>query len=518
MKLVTAERMRALEEKAEAAGVSTAQLMENAGLAVAQEAWLLLGTPEDRRIVVLVGPGNNGGDGLVAARHLADWQAVVTLYLARARQDDPLLEALAEPGVKIMEADRDTGFALLKEALGTADLVIDALLGTGQARPIDGTFAAILDRLSDARRSSYPPKLLAVDLPSGVASDTGAVDVHSVRADTTVTFGVAKVGLFCSPGDRYTGRVQVAEIGIPIKAQSEVPVSLLDESWVKRHLPERPLDSNKGTFGKVLAAVGSRSFVGAAFLSAAGAYRSGAGLVTLAVPESIQLAVVPMLPEATYLPLPDAHGILGPGAAEAVAKAVPGYDVLLLGCGLTQEAPAQAFVQALLRKLEGTQLGGVVVDADALNALAASPDWPQWFQAMAVLTPHPGEFARLAGTTVATIQSDRLGIAQRFATEWHKVVVLKGANTVVAAPDGQSLLSPFANPALATAGTGDVLAGTIAGLLAQGLSPYDAAATGVYLHAVAGSLLRSEFGDAGGLAGDLPRLLPEARRQIVDAS
>lgn len=515
MKLVTAAEMRQLEQRAGTGGISTSQLMENAGLAAAQEAWMLLGTLEDRVIVVLAGPGNNGGDGLVAARHLFDWGADTRVYLTRDRAGDANLRQLEERGVPILSAESDPDWNRLDETLAGAHLIVDALLGTGQSRPIEGMLAAILDRVQAIRSRTMPPKLLAVDLPSGLNADTGGVDPCTPLADETVTFGAAKIGLYTLPGSHMAGRVETVDIGIPQEAYADLPLSLLTAAWARDHLPRRPPDANKGTFGKLMTVVGSINYVGAAYLASASGYRAGAGLVTIALPRSIQLALVPMAPEATYLPLDEADGGLVPEAVAGLRESLHDYDALLVGCGIGHQPRTQAFVRSLLYELGGSAPRGLVVDADGLNALAADEQWSRHFPAPAVLTPHPGEFARLARLSVPEVQSDRTRLALRQAREWQKIVVLKGANTVVATPDGTAMLSPFANAALATAGTGDVLAGTIAGLLAQGLEPADAAAAGVYLHAAAGELMSHEFGEAGGLASDLLRLLPAARSEIL---
>jgi NAD(P)H-hydrate epimerase len=515
MNLVTAAQMRQLEERAEAAGISIHQLMENAGLATAQEGWMLLGTLADRVVLVLVGPGNNGGDGLVAARHLSDWGAETRVYLTRARtQDDNLLQ-LEQRGLQVLNADSDPDLSLLDQSLSASHLVIDALLGTGQARPIEGTIGSILNRLAAVRAKPLAPKLLAVDLPTGLNSDTGAVDPHTVTPDETVTFGVPKIGLYCLPGSSHSGRIETVDIGIPQEATADLPLSLLTSARTRDHLPARPLDANKGTFGKLLTIVGSANYVGAAFLSSASGYRIGAGLVTIGLPRSIQGMVAQLVPEATFLPLGEDEGGLVGEDLPMIRQTIEGYNALLIGCGLGQRAYTQQLVRSLLYGLDRNAHYGVVVDADGLNSLAEREDWWQRFRARAVLTPHPGEFARLARMPVATVQADRVGVALHFAQEWNKIVVLKGAHTVIATPDGKAVLSPFANAALATAGTGDVLAGAIAGLLAQGVEPADAAAAGVYLHAAAGELLARDFGEAGGLAGDLVLLLPEARREIL---
>jgi ADP-dependent NAD(P)H-hydrate dehydratase / NAD(P)H-hydrate epimerase len=514
MKLVTTAQMRALEQSAEASGIATDELMERAGLAVAQEGWMLLGTLEDRVIVVLVGPGNNGGDGLVAARHLSDWGADVRVHLASARQPDKNFTQLEERSVPIANAGDDPQFAAFDAMLGESHLVIDALLGTGQSRPLSGTIAGLMDRVAKARLRPLPPKLLAVDVPSGLNSDTGAVDPLTVTPDETVTFGAPKIGLYNLPGSTKCGRIETIDIGIPAAAVQQLPIELLTAAWARDHLPGRPLDSNKGTYGRLLAVTGSRNFAGASYLSADSAYRSGAGLVTIALAQSVQPMIVPLVPEATFLLLSDEDGGIAADAVATVANALASYDALVLGCGLGQRPGTRQFVRELLYGLESDEVPGVVIDADGLNCLADDDGWHARFRVEAVLTPHPGEFARLARMTVPEVQADRLGNALRFALQWRKIVVLKGAHTVIALPDGRAYVSPFANAALATAGTGDVLAGAIGGLIAQGVPAADAAATGVYLHAAAGELLSRDFGDAGGLAGDLLRRIPEARREI----
>ncbi len=523
MKLVTVEEMQALEQRA---GMPVLELMENAGLAVAQETWLLLGDVHDRRIVVLAGAGNNGGDGLVAARRLHDWGAKVSVYFLRSRdEDDSNYRQLIERQVAINIAENDPDFETLTRLLAGAELVIDALLGTGRARPIEGELAKVLKRLAEAcgepvegPSQKFPrgirPQLLAVDLPTGLDADTGAVDSLCVAADLTVPLGHSKVGLYTSPGAEYTGRVSVADIGIPKELSDDMPYELMDTSSMRSVLPKRPANSNKGTFGRVLVAAGSVNYVGAAALACTSAGRVGAGLVTLACPQTVYPILAGKLTESTFLPLLDVEGQL---SAEAVAPVVhaleQGYEALVLGCGLGQSAYVRAFVHSLLPLLQSESLRGVVIDADGLNSLT-DYEWGGRTNIPIVLTPHPGEMARLTGLSVSEIQADRLRVALRFAEQWGVVVLLKGAHTVIVSPDGRAQISPFANPALATAGTGDVLAGAIGGLIAQGLSPFDAASAAVYLHAEAGERLRREIGDAGLLAGDLLPMLPLVIRDL----
>ncbi|MDO8617071.1 MAG: NAD(P)H-hydrate dehydratase [Dehalococcoidia bacterium] len=516
MKLVTVADMQRLEREA---GVPVPQLMENAGLAVAQEAWLLLGELAERRILVLVGPGNNGGDGLVAARHLKDWGAEVITYLLKARgEDDANLASLLERQAPIVLAEEDAaeGYKRLGEALGGAELVIDALLGTGRARPIEGPLAQVLDRLRDARAGRLPPRLLAVDLPTGLDADTGAVDPHCVAADHTAALAWSKVGLHLLPGSQYAGRVEVVDIGIPPELGATVQTELLTQRWAREMLPERPAAAHKGTFGSALVIAGSPRYTGAPYLACMAALRAGAGLVTLACGRSIYPMLAAKLVEATFEPLDDQDGQLSAQEAGAVRRALEqGYGSVLVGPGLGQGGYVQAFMKAVLPMLSAEEgLRGLVIDADALNNLSRIERWWALVRAPAVVTPHPGEMSRLTGLPVNEVQADRLGAARRFAAEWGVAVLLKGAPSIVAAPDGRVRVNPFTNPALATAGTGDVLAGTIAGFIAQGVEPFEAAALGLYVSSLAGEHLRRELGSAGMIAGDLLPALPRAMKEL----
>ncbi|MBI4216393.1 MAG: NAD(P)H-hydrate dehydratase [Chloroflexi bacterium] len=519
MKLVTSAQMRELERRASGLGLSAELLMEKAGLAVAQEVRKLLDRVAGRRILVLVGPGNNGGDGLVAARHLDDWGASVTLCLtARRHQEGDLnLRRCRERDIPYFEAEGDPGLASFRRALAGSELVIDALLGTGNLRPIAGGVKEILALVAEAKAQRPALVVVALDLPSGLDADSGAVDPATLVADVTVTLGYPKRGLFAFPGADRVGRIVAVDIGLPAHLAGDIRVSLVSPEWVRTHLPLRPQDAHKGSFGRVLVVAGSRQYVGAARLACAGALRVGAGLVTLAVPPDIQPLMGGMMPEVTYLPLPpEEPGLAHPAAAEAILGRLAEYNALVVGPGLGREAKAAGLVRHLLFSLAAAGSPALVLDADALNILAETPGWPAQLKARAVLTPHPGEMARLRGLTVPQVQAQRLELAGEAAREWGQVVALKGACTVVAAPDGESQLCPFVNPGLASGGTGDVLSGAIAGLLAQGLSPQAAAVCGVYLHGLAGELAWEELGDAGMVASDVAEQLPRAIRRLKE--
>ena len=551
IKVISVAQSRYLEEKANEAGLPYAQMMESAGRGAAQAIQHRLGA-SGKRIVALIGPGNNGGDGLVAAHHLHEMTARVTCYIwKRNVQGDDNLQRVQADDIPVIWAEDDADLAVLRGLLLDADVIVDALLGVGVSRPIGGmlgdilavTRQALLDRRSAAGLvesvpsppADPPPLVVAVDCPTGLNCDSGALDPAALPADLTVTFAYPKVGLLRPPGGGAVGEIVVADIGVPPELATGIPLEMVTGDCVHAWLPERPAAAHKGTFGRALIVAGSVNYVGAAALSGAGAVRVGAGLVTIALPSAIQMAVAANLTEATYLLLPHDMGVIASGAVQVLQDRLPEYDSLLLGPGLTQEKETVAFVHAFLgleraggkgqigfvtsKEAERSlrpDLPALVIDADGLNALAKAREWWTALPPDTILTPHPGEMARLMGgqATIRDIQADREGMSLEMAQKWQAVVVLKGAFTVVASPDGRLMVLPFANPGLATAGSGDVLAGAIAGLRAQGMAAFEAAVAGAYLHGLAGELARAELGDMGMAAGDLPPRLPPALRRI----
>ncbi len=512
MKIVTAEQMREIDRQCARLGKPVNVLMENAGKAVAEETREYLGAIKKQHILCLIGAGNNGGDGLVAARYLQGWGAKVSVYLCSERAaDDANLKRAQKNGISWVAAKTDKNLKKLDSLLASATCVIDALLGTGKMRPLEGVFKKALEKVNAAKQERKL-SVIAIDLPSGMDADTGAIDPACPDADLTVTLAFPKMGLYKFPGAERAGKVQIVGIGIPEALADDINIELLTGEWAAKTLPRRPLDSNKGTFGRVMVNAGSFNCIGAAYLACSGAMRVGAGLVTLAAAHSLVPIIAAKLSEATYRPLPEAPpGVITAKGADIVQKECGQYSALLVGCGIGQHPATVEFVHRLLLK---KGLPPLVIDADGLNILAMLPNWWQKIPDNTILTPHPGEMARLSRLTIDEAQADRPGIAMKFAKKWQKTVVLKGAFTVIAAADGKCRVSPFANPGLASAGTGDVLAGTIAGLTAQGLKPYDAAALGVYLHGAAGDKIRSEIGDAGMIASDLLPALPLVIKQL----
>ena len=517
MKIVTSAQMRLIEERCEASGVSTDTLMERAGLAVARRVRHHLGHLAGVHVLVLVGRGNNGADGLVAAAHLRRWGADVTAYVCLERPaPDAWLDRARASGVVIIHAASDDTLQELNGALDPAHAVIDAVLGTGRSRPIEGRLGTILQAVGDSAAKRYGPRVISVDLPSGLDADTGVSDPSALDADVTVALGYPKLGLY-SPGARErSGEVEVADIGIPAGMDDNVTLRLMSPERARTLLPERPATAHKGDFGRVLMVAGSSNYVGAAYLAASAATRVGAGLVTLAVPAGILAAVAGRAAEPTYLPLPESEpGELDAGGAAAlIARSLPGYHALLVGCGLGQTPATKALVRRLL--CSGAPLPPTVVDADGLNILASQGDgWWERLSASTVVTPHPGEMSRLTGASTVEIKVDRAGYALCSAAEWNTITVLKGAHTVVATPEGRAAVSPYANAGLASAGTGDVLAGVVAGLISQGVHPAGAAELGVFLHGEAGERVRDDLGAAGMIASDLLTALPGVIRDLA---
>ena len=517
MKIVTTSQMVSLERASERQGVSTDTLMENAGLAVAEAAREALGTAAGAKVVVLVGPGNNGADGLVVARHLQRWGAEVTAYVVTGRPDaDPKMELAMRYGVATLWSTDDPGLEKLGHLLEHCRLVIDAVLGTGRARPLEGAVKEVMLRLKALRSGPRRPLLLALDLPTGLNADTGQVDPACPALDLTVALGLPKAGLLAFPGADYVGQLRVVDIGLPpgLEEEKEIPLELLTASLASRYLPARPLDSHKGTFGHALVVAGSRAYVGAAYLASQAAVRVGAGLVTLATPRSVYAIAASKLTEVIHLPLPeDAGGQVHPDAAQLIRDHLPQYSSILVGCGLGWSPGTTEFLERLLL-LEPQPTLPTVIDADGLNNLSRLPNWWQRLGGAVALTPHPGEMATLAGTTIPQVQQDRTATAREWASRWGATVVLKGAGTVIAEPGGLVRVSPFANPGLASGGTGDVLTGIMGGLMSQGLSPFEAACYGVYLHGQAGEAVRQAMGDTGTIASDLIERLPETINRL----
>jgi len=479
MHVVTVAQMRELEAQANTQyGLTGHILMQNAGKSAADlfEAHLLPHhTLNGLEVLFLIGPGNNGGDGLVIAKHLAEAGAFISLYHWKEHK-------LNVRGEDVNESQTTTE---LESAIGSADYIVDALLGIGNSRPLPDDMRSLLARVQQERKKRADLRIVAVDLPTGLNADTGEVDPEALYADTTITFACPKQGFFFFPGRDAIGKLYVADIGLPPALESHLQTEMPTDDLVRKLLPPRPLESNKGTFGKVMLFCGSFPYPGSAFLAGSAAGRVGAGLITLAVTEKMLPIYASSFHEATF-------AILPPEEEESFARSkalsdhLEGYRSLLIGPGLGQSPNTREVILEVLeylRSLPDEKRPHLVVDADGLNNLSQLERWWTLLPKGSVITPHPGEMGRLSGgIKVSGGDIDRLELARSKAHEWDITLILKGACTIIATPDGRTRINLLANPALAGAGTGDVLAGMTTGFLAQGMQPFDAACSRLPAH------------------------------------
>ncbi|MDA8164017.1 MAG: NAD(P)H-hydrate dehydratase [Desulfobacteraceae bacterium] len=512
MKLPTAQQMRQLDRTAiEEYSIPGLVLMENAGRGTVAALRQQLGEPAGRTVAILVGPGNNGGDGLVIARHLHQLGALPRLLLLApdklAGDAAVNLAIVRRLGLPMETLGPGDDLAPVRRLLRHSWLAVDALFGTGLKRPVEGHFAAVIELLNEV-----PVPVVAVDIPSGLDADNGRPLGACVRADLTVTFALPKPGLVAGRGRQLAGRLEVVDIGIPPAAVHDLGIAteLLTPALISPWLPRREAAAHKGTFGHLLAVAGAEGKTGAAILCGQGALRAGTGLVTLAVPKKCNSVFETALTEAMTLPLAAGGGRLSIDDYETVAAGSQGKQALAVGPGLGTATETAGMVLRLYRECSLP----MVVDADGLNILAANPEAIAAPPAPRILTPHPGEMGRLAGRSSKEVQADRLGAAAAFAREYRVYLVLKGEGTIIAAPDGRLAINPTGNPGMAAGGMGDVLTGIIGGLLAQGLDPWQAACLGVYAHGAAGDRLAAAA-PFGFLAAELARELPAALADLA---
>lgn len=515
--LVTVEEMRALERAAVAAGSPESALQERAGLAVARcIRGLVRGRRTALRVVALVGIGNNGRDAVVAARYLREWGHQVQVWLgSRHGLTGDELADLATRDISLREYATAEGLVGLEDALTGADVAIDGLLGVGARGAARPELAAVIERVNGVRARGGRPLVVAVDVPSGIDADTGELPGAAICADLSVTFGGVKIGALRFPAAELVGRQELADIGIPREAVAAVPFQVLEPELVRAAVPARPLNAHKYRLGRALVVAGSDTYLGAATLCSAAAARSGCGLVGVASTAAVKSAVAAYLPEATYPCTVDLEHRPDEALA-ALAPLLPDQGALLVGPGIGRSEGAARVLRILLEHNASLPRPvPCVVDADALSLLA---QWDRWWERIApgtVLTPHAGEMARLSGLGVAEIEADPWAVGRALAERWGHVVVLKGAHTVVAAPGQPTCVYPHPNASLATAGTGDVLAGICAGLIAQGAAPADAARLAVVVHAEAGR--RAGRSMRSLLASDLLARIPWALHRLAGA-
>jgi len=511
MRVLTAEAMRGADERAiHQLGIAGAVLMENAAIGVVEALGERFQGAE--RVAVFCGPGNNGGDGLAVARHLVvrGYQPAVWLLQGGRRLSGEAaqqLEICRGLGIDVDEVTDDEALLAALATAGGAELVVDALFGTGLARPLDGLFAAAVDGLSALREPRRP--VLAVDLPSGLDASSHRPPGPHARADLTVTFAALKVAHVLPPASLACGIVAVADLGLPASFLDDVPgdLHLLVADEIGGLLPQRTPTAHKGTFGRVLLVAGSPGVTGAAVLAARASVRAGAGLTTVATPAPVLAIVAAGSIESMTMPVAaDEEGRLRPAAVDEILPAAARCTAMAVGPGLGTGGETPEAVRRLVR--EATL--PLVVDADGLNAFAGRPEEIRLRAAPTVLTPHPVELGRLLGTTAAEIDEDRVAAVREAARVTGAVVLLKGHLSLIAAPDGPVAINPTGNAGMASGGSGDVLTGTVAALLAQGLPAWDAACLGAFVHGVAADLIAAERGPEAIPAGDLAASLPAA--------
>ena len=511
MKLVTASEMRDLDRRTiQECGIPGIVLMEHAGTGAAE--LLISSFPEIRSgwVAVLAGRGNNGGDGFVIARHLMNRGIRVKIFLLSCRDNirgDALtnLQIWLNMGGKLTEILYKGNFTPVKKELAQASLIVDAIFGTGLNSEVKDVVKDVITFIN-----SLPTPVVAVDIPSGLDATEGKVLGAAIRADLTATFGLAKIGEELEPGMQYVGRLAVVDIGIPHSfiEEANIKACLLDIEELNVGLFDpRPPQAHKGNYGHLFVLAGSPGKTGAAAMICHGALRTGAGLVTLGIPASLNPILEAKLTEAMTEPLPDAGGgYLASDASGRIRQLLEGKTTVALGPGISTQAQVRELLLELIPEIPLP----LVIDADGITALASRPDILKRCKGPVILTPHPGEMARLVGTTPHKVQEDRIGAARAFATTYGCIVVLKGNRTIIATPDEKIYINPTGNPGMASGGMGDILTGMIGGLIAQGLSPLDAALWGVYLHGLAGDIAVQTLGEIPFIAGDILDYLPQA--------
>ncbi|MGI5922230.1 MAG: NAD(P)H-hydrate dehydratase [Syntrophomonadaceae bacterium] len=514
MKLLTAQEMKSIDARASSEfGIPSLILMENAGIRVVETIDETLVTPKGKTVVILAGKGNNGGDGLVIARHLINAGVNVDTFIMGSPEEmtpDTFTNysILARMTDRIYPLQEDKDLDRLMLSLFICDLIVDAMYGIGFKGSLND-FDARVVKMANWCKSP----IIAVDIPSGVEADTGKVHGEAIQAWQTVTFALPKIGLVLEPGKDYAGTLTVADISIPVALLKDqaLKTHLITEAMVKPLIGPRQPESHKGTYGHTLVIGGSAGMTGAVIMSSSAALKAGAGLVTAAVPQSMLPVVETAVTEVMTVPLAQTQqAAISLDALPAIESLLAKVSVCAIGPGMSGYPEANTILRFVL------DMAGIpmVIDADGLNALQGDVEILKHRPIPAVLTPHPGEMARLTGKSIDAIQAQRMDIAREFAREFGVILVLKGNKTLVATPTGELFVNLTGNPGMATAGSGDVLCGLISGFISQGLKPQDAAVAGVYLHGRIGDMVSETRGQRGLTAGDLLAGIPEILRQL----
>jgi NAD(P)H-hydrate epimerase len=515
MKVVDGIQMKKLDQRAmEEYKIPGIILMEQAGMAVTEEVLKELQQHENKKVTIICGIGNNGGDGFVTARCLFQRGIAVKVRIigdiAKVTGDTKtnydILRKL-KLDIKMLLSFQD--IQNLADEVARGSIIVDAIFGTGLNRDMDGLWKELIHVINESNKY-----VVSIDIPSGISAGTGNILGNAVRANKTVVMQVPKVGNIHFPGAEYSKEMVIKDIGIPeeIIEVDSLNMNLITEEMIKKILPRRRNDTHKGNYGKAYIVAGSTGMTGAAMLTCEAVLRSGAGLLKVAIPQSLNSIMETRLIEAITVPLPELKkGVVGISDIEKIIKTMKESNVIAIGPGSGQTRE----LEEVLRNICEEATIPIVLDADALNSLAHRLDILNLLKTTAVLTPHIGEMARLTNMSIEDIQRDKIQVAMEFAKKWKVILILKGARTVVASPEGKLFINITGNPGMATAGSGDVLTGIITGFLAQGIQPLEAALAAVYIHGTAGDRAANRIGEYGLMAGDIIRELPYAIKEIV---
>ena len=512
-RIISVDQMRNLEKEADAGRLSYAQMMQNAGLGIGTLIRKKLEEAESKRILGLVGTGNNGGDALVALTYLQKHQWETTAYLLKKRDDDPLIREYLSTGGTLYLYEYDEELRELEESIETSSFILDGVLGTGIKLPLRGAAQELLCYLC----KKDLPYVIAVDCPSGMDCDSGQADECTLRADWTISMAAVKRGMLRFPAFQYVGDLSLVDIGLAddLKAWEGVKDYCMEATAAAEKIPPRAIDAHKGTFGTALLFTGSRNYPGAAYLAGKAAYLAGTGLVIIASIPEVQHAIAGALPEATWSLLKSEKDGFSWDEEYFLKDILKKASAVLIGPGWGTAAPTFELLKKLLIELQALDKQKIVIDADGLNLLSQHSELIRDLSPRCVFTPHPGEMARLTGLSIEEIQKDREATARKYAHQWQCIVVLKGALTVIAEPSGKVAVIPAATPALARAGSGDVMAGLLTGFLAQGLDSFEAACVAAWMHGEAGKFAHKKVGHAACvLAGDILQTVPQVFRSL----
>lgn len=509
MRIVNNSEMKALDKIAiEEYKIPGIILMENAGITVAKEVMASLKNKNNKNVAVFCGLGNNGGDGLVAARHLMNLDIRVDIYIignpefykGDAKINYDILTSI-EASIFVIENQRDLN--KLEDIIDKYAVLIDGIFGTGLHRCIEGIEKNVISIMNNSKK-----EIISIDIPSGISGDDGQVYGIAVKAHKTIVFQLPKIGNILYPGREYCGKLFIRKIGIPTKAIDEMPenIRLVTERMLQGNLPKRNPDTHKGTYGKALIIGGSIGMSGAVILASKGALKTGAGIVKAVIPEDINDIVENQFIEGITIPIKDSW-YKDPSQFLSLQE----EDALAIGPG---GGKGQDFKNLLSYVIRNTSIP-MVIDADGLNLLAEDMSILKALKAPCILTPHPGEMARMTGLSIEEINSNRIKITRDFSRRWRVITLLKGATTIISDESGRAYINNTGNPGMATAGSGDVLTGMITGLLAQGISPLTAAITGAYLHGRAGDRAAKKYGQYSLLAGDILQQIPKVFKEFV---